>query len=492
MSAPTGSNSHADSQETVHAVIVVGAGFAGIGAAIRLRQAGVECVVLEKSHEIGGVWRDNCYPDCGCDVPSALYSYSFAPNPHWSRLFAKQDEIKNYTRDTAEKFGVMDRIRLGHELTEARWENTKKQWRLQTSAGVFWTRFVVMACGPMHVPVVPNVPGLDTFTGEHFHSSRWDHSFDMRGKCVAVIGSGASAIQFVPKIQPLVQSLVLFQRTAPWVLPKLDAPIAPHWQVRFAKHPWLQRLFRTALYLQFELLNASLNYPWMLKRIQAQGVKNITRGVADPAFRSKLIPDYSVGCKRILLSNSWYPALSQPNVTVAPDVVKIEGNQVIASDGSRCEVDAIVFATGFEVANPPIANCIIGQSGMPLAALWKGSPSAYLGTMAQDCPNLFLTFGPNLYTFTSAFVIIEAQLQFIVSAVTTARKQGLTHISVNPERMAKYNAQVQTALQKTVWNSGCTSYFLDKNGRNSTNWPWTTFTMRKHLARFRPQDFVTR
>jgi len=491
MSAPTGSNASADSQETVHEVIVVGAGFAGIGTAIRLRQAGVDCVVLEKSHELGGVWRDNSYPDCGCDVPSALYSYSFAPNPHWSRLFAKQQEIKNYTRDTAQKFGVTHSIRLGHELTEARWDRSKKQWRLQTSAGVFWTRFVVMACGPMHVPVVPRLPGLDTFTGVHFHSSRWDHRFDMHGKRVAVIGSGASAIQFVPKIQPLVQSLTLFQRTAPWVLPKLDAPIALRWQERFARRPWTQRLFRTLLYLQFELLNASLNFPWMLRRIQAQGVKNINKGVADPALRAQLTPDYSVGCKRILLSNNWYPALSKPNVTVRPDVVRIEGSQVIASDDSRCEVDAIVFATGFEVANPPIANSIIGESGLPLSALWKGSPSAYLGTMTQDCPNLFLTFGPNLYTFNSAFVIIEAQLQFIVSAITTARKRGLSQIAVNPERMAKYNAQVQTALQRTVWNSGCTSYFLDNNGRNSTNWPWTTFTMRQQLAKFRPQDFVT-
>ena len=491
MPTPTGNAFDATDPGTVHEVVVVGAGFAGIGAAIRLRQAGVECVVLEKSHEIGGVWRDNSYPDCGCDVPSALYSYSFAPNPRWSRLFAKQEEIKNYTRDTAERFGVLGRIRLGQELTEARWDSRKNQWRLQTHAGVLWTRFVVMACGPMHVPVLPRVPGLDTFTGVHFHSSRWDHGYDIRGKRVAVIGSGASAIQFVPKVQPLVQSLTLFQRTAPWVLPKLDAPIAPRWQTRFAKHPWLQRLFRTALYLQFELLNASLNYPWALKRIQAQGVKNIRKGVADPALRTRLLPDYSVGCKRILLSNSWYPALSQANVTVAPDVVKIEGQQLIASDGSRSEVDAIVFATGFEVANPPIANCIIGQSGLPLSALWQGSPSAYLGTMAQDCPNLFLTFGPNLYTFTSAFVIIEAQLQFIVSAITTARKQGLSQIAVNPTRLASYNTQVQTALQSTVWNSGCTSYFLDKNGRNSTNWPWTTFTMRKHLARFRPQDFVT-
>ncbi|MDH4480852.1 MAG: NAD(P)/FAD-dependent oxidoreductase [Rhodoferax sp.] len=473
----------------VHEVVVVGAGFAGIGAAIRLQQAGVECVVLEKGDEIGGVWRDNTYPGCGCDVPSALYSYSFAPNPRWSRLFAKQDEIKNYTRDTAAKFGLLDRVRLRHELTEARWIEPQKCWRLTTTAGVFWARFVVMACGPMHVPVLPRTPGLDTFTGVHFHSSRWDHGFDMTGKRVAVIGSGASAIQFVPHIAQKVRQLTLFQRTAPWVLAKLDAPITPRWQSLFARYPWTQSLFRTALYLQFEMLNASLNYPRLLKRIQTQGIKNIARGVKDPALRAKLVPNYSVGCKRILLSNTWYRALAQPHVQVVPDVVKIDGNTVVASDGSSCEVDALVFATGFEVANPPIANCIIGRSGKTLANQWQGSPAAYLGTMAQDCPNLFLTFGPNLYTFSSAFVIIEAQLKFIVSAVTTARRQGITSIAVQPARYTAYNQQIQMALQHTVWNSGCTSYFLDKNGRNSTNWPWTTFTMRRRLARFDVRDF---
>jgi cation diffusion facilitator CzcD-associated flavoprotein CzcO len=213
--------------------------------------------------------------------------------------------------------------------------------------------------------------------------------------------------------------------------------------------------------------------------------------VKDPALRAKLVPDYSVGCKRILLSNTWYRALAQSHVQVVPDVVRISGNTVTASDGSTCEVDAIVFATGFEVANPPVANCIFGQSGTTLAAQWQGSPAAYLGTMTQDCPNLFLTFGPNLYTFSSAFVIIEAQLKFIVSAITTARSQGIASIAVDPARYTAYNQKIQAALQTTVWNSGCTSYFLDKNGRNSTNWPWTTFTMRRRLARFVVQDFVT-
>lgn len=494
MKSANAAHGHAGQQDNrplVHEVIVVGAGFAGIGAAIRLRQAGIDLLVLEKGLEIGGVWRDNTYPGCGCDVPSALYSYSFAPNPHWSRFFAPQDEIKNYTRETAEKFGVMAFVRLQHELTEARWMETQKLWRLQTSAGLFWARFVVMACGPMHVPVLPKIKGMESFTGVHFHSSRWRHDFDLEGKRVAVIGSGASAIQFVPKIQARLKQLTLFQRTAPWVLPKLDAAISPRWQSLFEKHPWTQSLLRKALYLQFELLNKSLNYRWLLKRVQAQGLKHINRGVKDADLRAKLRPDYAIGCKRILLSNTWYRALAKPNVQVLDGVAEIQGKQVIARDGSRCEVDAIVFATGFEVANPPMADRIFGQSGSALSAQWKGSPAAYLGTMTQDCPNLFLTFGPNLYAYSSAFVIIEAQLKFIVSAIATAHGQKISRIAVEPARYAAYNQQIQAALQRTVWNSGCSSYFLDKNGRNSSNWPWTTFTLRKRLARFALQDFLT-
>ena len=470
---------------------MVGAGFAGIGAAIKLRQAGIDCLVLEKSGEIGGVWRDKTYPDCGCDVPSPLYSYSFAPNPHWGRLFAKQGEIKDYTRQTAERFGVLDRIRFGQELTEARWSPEPGLWCLQTSAGVWWARFVVMATGPMHVPVVPRIPGLDTFTGVQFHSARWDHGFDFQGKRVAVIGSGASAVQFLPKLQPLVAKLTLFQRTPPWVLPKIDAPFSVRWQDLFAKQPWTQRLLRTGLYLQFELLNAGLRFAWLRARLQAQGVKNIARGVKDPALRARLTPDYAIGCKRILLSNTWYRALARPNVQVLGGVAQIQGKRVFSLDGSSCEVDAIIFATGFDVADPPIAQRIFGRRGTALSGQWQGSPTAYLGTMAQDCPNLFLTFGPNLYAFTSAFVIMEAQFKFIVSAIITARRERIGQIAVDPARLATYNARVQNALRGTVWNSGCTSYFLDKNGRNSTNWPWTTFHMRRRLGRFVPRDFIT-
>ena len=474
-----------------HEVIIVGAGFAGLGAAIQLRAQGIDLLVLEKAAAIGGVWRDNNYPGCGCDIPSALYSYSFAPNPHWSRWFATQAEIKQYTEDTARRFGVLPLVRLQTELRMARWLVDKKHWQLETSAGTYTAKFVVMACGPMHTPIVPDIPGLDTFTGTRFHSAQWNHAYDLTQQRVAVIGSGASAIQFVPKIHTQVKRLSLFQRTAPWVLPKMDAAISPRWQTIFKRFPGVQSGLRWLLYQQFELLNASLKYPALLKRLQGVGLRHIHRSIQDPALKAQVTPDFSIGCKRILMSNTWYRALAHKQVAVLPGVARIQGQTVVASNGASAEVDALIFATGFEVANPPIAQHIVGASGQLLSTQWQGSPQAYFGTMTPDCPNLFLTFGPNLYSFTSAFVILEAQLKFIGSAVLTARKKSLATIAVDPVKSARYNLLLQQSLQRSVWNSGCSSYFIDKNGRNSTNWPWTTYYMRWRLARFNANDYLT-
>jgi cation diffusion facilitator CzcD-associated flavoprotein CzcO len=478
-------------QRTHFEVIVVGAGFAGIGAAIKLREAGFDFIVLEKCAEIGGVWRDNTYPDCACDIPSALYSFSFAPNPNWSSFFARQEEIRDYTIDTASKFGVKDSILLNHELLKAHWNQDQKVWQLHTSAGNYTARFVIMACGPMHKPVTPTLKGLETFTGSSFHSAQWDHSVDLTGKKVAVIGSGASAIQFVPAIASRVTQLTLFQRTPPWVLPKLDVPISVRWQGIFKRFPPVQSLLRQLLYLQFELLNRSLKHPKLIKRLQDAARRNICRSIKDEGMRARLTPDYAIGCKRILQSNSWYRALAKPHVQVVDSVAEVKGNSVIAKNGNGCEADVIIFATGFEVANPPIAERIVGASGITLAQQWRGSPEVYLGTVADDCPNCFLTFGPNLYTFSSAFVIIEAQLKYIMSALTTLRARRAGSFTVDEQRSRPYNEKLQSALQATVWNSGgCVSYFIDKNGRNSTNWPWTTFYMRRRLAKFRPDDYI--
>jgi len=472
-------------------VIVVGAGFAGIGAAIKLRESGINFIVLEKAHEIGGVWRDNTYPDCACDVPSSFYSYSFAPNPNWNRMFAKQEEIKEYTENTAKRFGVVDDIKVNHELLSSVWDSNEQVWKLETTAGTYYSRFVIMACGPMHKPVTPNIEGIDTFTGETFHSARWNHDYDLTDKKVAVIGTGASAIQFVPAIQPKVKQLTVFQRTAPWVLPKMDGKVPSRLKSIFRQIPFTQSMFRGLLYGQFEFLNSGLKRPKMIKKLQGIATKNIDRAVKDPALRKQLIPDYDIGCKRILQSNNWYRALASTNVNVVDGVAEVRGNKVISRDGSSCEVDVIIYATGFEVANPPIAEVVYGSRGVTLAEQWKGSPEVYLGTMTKDCPNLFFMFGANLYTFSSAFVIIEAQLKYIMSALKKVKSKNIATISVNTDKCDIYNQNLQTSLQNTVWNKGgCSSYFIDKNGRNSTNWPWTTFYMRKRLKSFKLKDYV--
>ena len=372
----------------IHSVIVVGAGFAGVGAAIALRNAGIDFLVLEKASEPGGVWRDNTYPDCACDIPSSFYSYSFAPNPRWSRMFARQEEIKDYCGSTVTKFGLLPHLRLNCEMQKASWSEAEKLWQLDTSLGLLRARFVVMACGPMHVPVTPDIPGLESFTGTTFHSARWHHDLDLTGKRVAVVGSGASAIQFVPAIAPKVAQLTLFQRTAPWVLAKMDVIITEKWQSRFARFPWLQSLLRRALYLQFELLNYSLKFPRAIARLQAAGLKNIARGIKDRALREKVTPNFSLGCKRILQSNTWYKTLAQPHVQVVSSIARIDGNSLVSSNGERCEADVIIWGTGFEVAEPPVAQSIFGKSGKALSTHWNGSASAYLGTMLEDCPNL--------------------------------------------------------------------------------------------------------
>ncbi|WP_269620727.1 flavin-containing monooxygenase [Zhongshania sp. BJYM1] len=476
-------------QITFHETIVVGAGISGICAAIKLKQAKIDFIVLEKSHEAGGVWRENVYPDCACDVPSALYSYSFAPNPDWTRVFATQQEIKAYTHNTVKRFKIDQHIHFNHQLSKCNWHESDKCWQLETNGGIYRARFVIMACGPMHIPLIPHIKGIETFPGKSFHSATWDTEYDLSEKRVAVIGSGGSAIQFLPAIQRKTKKITLFQRTPPWVLPKVDTKISDRWRKNFKRFPFTQKLFRKVLFFQFEFLNHNLKNKWFSQKLETAAIKHIHRGVKDEALREKLKPDYSLGCKRILLSNNWYKALGKDNVEVFPGIAEIQGNKLIASDGSSCEVDVIIYGTGFEVSDPPIGKLIYGRNGRSLSDQWSGSPSAYLGTMAEDCPNLFLTLGPNLYTYTSAFVIIEAQVKYILSAITKARKRNIATITVNKEKSEKLNKSLQNALQGTVWNSGCASYFIDKTGRNSVNWPWTTMKMQRRLSKIKLAEF---
>lgn len=478
---------------THHAIIVIGAGPSGIGAAIRLAQAGyTDVVVLEKSDRLGGTWRDNTYPGCACDVPSALYSYSFAPNREWSRLFAGQAEIQAYLERVATAHGVPARVRFRTELRAARWLPAARRWRLETSAGCYTCDVLIGASGPWHQPRMPEVPGDASFPGHRFHSARWDHRYDLRGKRVAVIGTGASAIQFVPAIQPDVARLHLFQRTAQWVLPKPDGalPASARWLMRHA--PGADRALRAAEYATLEAFGAGFRHPRLLARIQRLGVRHLARTVADPTLRARLTPDYRLGCKRILMSNTYYPAVAQPNVELhATAVARVDGPRVIGADGTVAEVDAIIYGTGFHILDMPIADRVFDGAGRSMAGRWQGSPRAYLGTTVSGFPNFFMLLGPSLGTgHSSAFTILEAQLTYVLGALGHRARSGDAVIDVRPEVQAAYVADVQGALPRTVYAAGgCASYYVDANGINSFNWPWSTPAMERRLATFDPDAY---
>ncbi|MDX6573832.1 MAG: hypothetical protein QOC86_2988 [Gaiellales bacterium] len=477
-------------------VLVIGAGFAGVGAAIKLHEAGFDdFAVLEKADWLGGTWRDNTYPGCGCDVPSAIYQFSFAHNPDWSRAYAGQEEIQDYLERTAEEFGVTPRIHFGTEVLEARWSEEEQRWQLETSAGPYSARVVIAGAGPLHEPNLPDVPGIDSFEGKVFHSARWDHDYDLRGKRVAVVGTGSSAIQFVPMIQPQVEQLYLFQRTAPWVIPKFDRRVSDGEKKLYRRFPATQRALRSALYHMFELTQLAQRRPRVMDRIGRVVALHLKRQVKDPELRRALMPNFTFGCKRILFSNTYYPALQQPNAQLVPHAMReIRAHSVVGADGVEREIDAIIFGTGFHVTDIPIGKRVRDAEGRSLADVWQGSPRAYLGTTVAGFPNLFMLIGPNVGNgHTSAIVLIEAQLEYAIGALEAMRQRGYGSVAVRPDVQDAWNERVQAALAGTVWNSGgCQSYYLDRNGTNSTIYPWTTIDLRRRTSRFRLDEYVAR
>ncbi len=484
-----------DSSIRHHDVVVVGGGASGIGAAIRLRQEGIDdFVVLEKANALGGTWRDNTYPGCACDVPSALYSYSFAPNPEWTRAFAGQPEIRAYLESVAERHGVRPHARFGVEVLRARFHAERKRWEIETTDGLYTARVLIGGTGPWHEPLTPNIPGLAGFPGKVFHSSRWDHAYDLTDKRVVVVGTGASAVQFVPKIQPRVGRLHLFQRTAQWVLPKPDhyVPHLERWVLR--NLPSAQRALRAAEYAGMEAFGMGFRHPWLLERIQRIGLLHLRMTVKDPVLRARLTPDYTLGCKRLLMSNTYYPALTKSNVSVhATAVREVRGSTVVGADGSTAEADAIIFGTGFHILDMPIADKILDAEGRKLSSHWQGSPQAYLGTTVSGFPNLFILLGPNLGTgHSSAFTVLEAQLEYVMGALRAMRASGVSAIDVRPDVQAAFNAEVQRALPRTVYNAGgCSSYYLDVNGKNSFSWPWSTDALRARASVFDLDAYAT-
>lgn len=471
----------------IYDTIVVGAGISGIAAAYKMNQAGYhDYVVLEKADRVGGTWRDNNYPGCGCDVPSALYSFSFSPSHKWSHLFAKQPEILSYLEDVAEKFDLNKKIEFNNELVSAKWDQENSLWKLETSKGLYQAKTVMFTTGPITEPSLPKIKGIETFKGEMFHSARWNHDYDLKGKRVAVIGTGASAIQFIPQVQPLAKELIVFQRTAPWVLPKADMDLNDTAKGVIKRFPVIQKTWRNSIAQILNGINFGLRNPKTLKPVNALSRQLLKLQIKDEQLRKDVTPNFDIGCKRLLFANNYYPALQQDNVSLIPHgLVEIDGNTVISANGERHEVDVIILGTGFEVSHPPIGKRVYDVDGKLLADRWKdSSPEAYLGTSIEGLPNAFLVLGPNILVYDSFIGIAEAQIGYIVDGLVKMKSQEIKQLVIKKEVIAKHNHLVQKHLKTTVFNAGgCKSYYLDANGRNFAAWPWSLKELRSRLKK---------
>jgi cation diffusion facilitator CzcD-associated flavoprotein CzcO len=477
------------------AVVIVGAGFSGVGMAIRLRQTGIEdFVVLEKSGQAGGTWRDNRYPGCACDVHSHLYSFSFELNPDWTRMFATQPEIWAYLERCIDKYGVRAHIRPGCTVTGAEFDEGTDTWRvLVDGAAPVTCRAVVFATGPLHLPAYPDLPGLSSFAGTTFHSATWEHGYDLAGKRVAVIGTGASAIQFVPQIAPQVARLDLYQRTAPWVLPKPDRAIGEREQALYRRLPALQRLRRNAIYWLLESrLPGFTTRRGILRFAQRLARWNIRRSIADPALRARLTPNFAMGCKRVLISNDYYPALARDNVElVTAGIAQVRPDGIVDAGGRFRPVDAIIFGTGFHVTDALDGFHLIGRGGRTLQDAWAEGMEAYLGVAVAGFPNAFLLLGPNSgLGHNSVVFMAEAQMNYVLQALRLLATRRAGSVAVRAGVQRRYNADIQARLAGTVWNTGgCRSWYLDPNGVNRTLWPTYTWRYWLRTRRLDPADF---
>ena len=483
-------------QERPRKVVIVGTGFAGIGMAIALQKAGIrDFVLLERARAIGGTWRDNRYPGCACDVPSHLYSFSFEPKTNWSRAYAPQEEIRLYLEACVDKHGLRDRIRFGQSVASATWSEKDETWTVVSEAGdVFEGNVLVSGIGALSNPSYANVKGLEKFRGKQFHSATWDHAYPLEGKRVGVIGTGASAIQFVPQIQPKVASLTLFQRTPPWVLPKPDRAYTSDEKSAFARIPGRRFLHRQAIYWKNELLGTMFSKaPRLMAVAAAIGKWHIRKSIHSPELRRAVTPSYLPGCKRILISNDYYPALDRPNVEVVTSPIhEVTASGVLLESGRTIELDALIHGTGFSVQSYLGKMKIYGKGGVELGARWGKNPAAYRGTTVAGYPNLFTLLGPNTgLGHNSVVFMIEAQIRYVMSAIAHMRKARLGSVDVLPDVLTAYNTRIGRELDTTVWSSGCESWYLNDQGKNTTIYPGFTFKFRHETRTFHPEEYAT-
>ncbi|MEK8073399.1 flavin-containing monooxygenase [Rhodococcoides navarretei] len=465
-----------DVREGVLDAVIVGAGFAGIGTAIRLRNSGIDnFVILERGSAVGGTWRDNTYPGAACDIPSRLYSYSFAPNPNWSHTYSGSGEILDYIHTMVGEFDIESRIRFGHNVVDIIWNEASGHWHLSIDGHAdVRARTVVMASGPLANASLPNIRGIDTYEGHKIHSARWDHDYDFEGKKVAVVGTGASAVQIVPELVKIADTVKVFQRTPGWTLPRVNRKTQAGTKRRYARYPKTQTLARSLWFWGHESVALGVVWKTPLTRIvELVGRAHLRSQVRDPWLRRQLTPRFRAGCKRLLMTSDYYPALQKPNCTLVTwPIATLSPKGIRTVEGIEHQFDAIVFATGFDVSNTGTPIPITGRDSRVLADEWSAGAKAYKSIAVSGYPNMYFTFGPNSGPgHSSALVYMEAQIDYIVEAISLVLEGNLHSADVRQDVQDAYNEDMQRKLAKTTWNSGCSSWYLTEDGFNATMFP---------------------
>ncbi len=459
-----------------------------------LARAGYHDVtVFERGERAGGVWNHNTYPGAACDVPSHLYEFSFAPNPRWSRRYAPQSEIQEYVEDVARNHGVLEKIRTRTEVTAARWSDETGRWSMETSAGPHEADILITACGQLSVPKLPAIPGLETFDGPAFHTAEWRHDVELSGKRVAVIGSGCSAIQTVPTIQPIVEHVDVYQRSPGWTIPKMDFAYSERTKRLFERFPTLQRADRAAVFGFMELAALAMtSQQWLLRPFHTIARRQIEQAISDERLRAAVTPGDDIGCKRLMLTDEWYPTLTKPNVELVTDAIaSVTPSGIRLADGSERPADVLVLATGFQSHGFVAPMEILGAAGRTLAEQWDPVPHAYLGTSVPGFPNMFLLYGPNTNGGSGSVIYtIEAGVNHVIAALGALERTRERRIEVRPERAEQFNRELRAALADTVWHTGCTNWYVDEDGNDPSQWPWMWSAYRRRTARIEPGDYL--
>ena len=483
-------------KDTELPIVIVGSGFGGIGMGIQLKKAGIDSfLIIEREDEIGGTWRDNTYPGVACDVPSYVYSFSFEPNPNWSRMFAEGPEIQDYLLHCVEKHGLRQHMQFNTEISKATYDDVSGNWDLLTDKGEHLkARVVISAVGGLTDPALPNISGIDSYQGELFHTARWDHKAELKDKKVAVIGTGCSAVQVVPNIAADVKELTVFQRTAAWVLPKYDSVISERTKILLAKWPLLQKALRGTLkwgsealgpFLILDSEKLSSVFEWAAKR-------NLNKGIKDPELRKKLMPTFQFGCKRMIISSDFYPALEKENVSLETSgIAKFVKNGIVAKDGMEYDFDAVILATGFDLGLTSAPFDVTGAEGRSLDEAWAEGAVAYKGVSVSGFPNWFSIMGPNTGPgHTSVIIYTEAQIDYIVQAIQYIKTNNLKCVDVKQAIQNDYNEGLQNRMQYTVWTSGsCSSWYLNEDGSNRALYPGFAHEYTARIRTFDPIEY---